>query len=68
MSFQTPHEICSAIQSLTVEELIELKRLLGEQWWDEGGAGVREPREPAPVSPGDAIAQALPEDYWETAE
>lgn len=63
----TPEEICEAIQQLTAEELVELNRLLAE-WPGWGGAGVREPREPVPMSPGDRIAEALPDDYWESSE
>lgn len=41
-----------------------------------GGTGVREPREPSPESPGDAVAveedwpvpAPIATDYWETAE
>ncbi len=61
----TPEEIASAIRQLTMEELVELNRLLSD--WP-GWGGVREPREPVPVSPGDRIAEALPDDYWESAE
>ena len=52
--------LASGILSLTVDELRELNRLL-----ESGGAppiGVREPRRPAPESPGDAIAKDLLED------
>lgn len=47
------------ILGLSVEELIALNRVL-----DEGGGeaiGVREPRVPAPESPGDEIALAKDE-------
>ena len=57
--------IATLIMNLTANELVELNKILGDDF-DLGG--VREPREPAPESPGDAVAVDLPEDYWETAQ
>lgn len=53
------------ILGLSVDELRQLNSML-----EEGGGeavGVREPRRPLPESPGDEIANDIPEDYWETA-
>lgn len=63
-----PEEIAAAIRQMTAPELLELGRLLhdDEGWWEM--VGVREPRTPAPESPGDAAAQGIDPDYWESAE
>jgi hypothetical protein len=57
-------EVMEMIGRLTVDELRELNRRLED---DEGWAGVREPRTPMPSAPA-VEAEAIPEDYWETAE
>ena len=62
----TPQELARAILELPVRDLAVLNRLLREEGLSP--LGVREPREPSPESPGDAIAHDLPEDYWETAQ
>lgn len=63
----TPELVARAIVEMTLEERARLKQLLGgEEGWEM--LGVREPRKPNPESPGDAIANPLPADYWETAE
>lgn len=61
----TPEEIAEAIGHLTISEYNQLIALLNDE--PPPGTGVREPRTPLP-DPGGALAQALPEDYWETAE
>lgn len=63
----SPEEIAAAIRQMSAPELLELGRLLHDDdgWWET--VGVREPRNPAPQSPGDRLAQ-LPEDYWESAQ
>lgn len=63
-----PEEIAAAIRHLNAAQLLELGKLLHDDdgWWET--VGVREPRKPSPESPGDAAAQGLPPDYWETAE
>ena len=62
----SPEEIAAAIKQLSTAQLVELGRWLhdDEGWWDM--VGVREPRTPAPESPGDAVA--IDPDYWESAE
>jgi hypothetical protein len=55
--------VFETIKLLTVEERAELYRLLRGE--DEGGIGVREPRRPAPESPGDAIVNPIPEGLLE---
>jgi hypothetical protein len=62
----TPEELAEHILGLTAPELIRLNEIL----YREGGGpvGVREPRRTPPKSPGDEIADELPEDYWETAQ
>ena len=59
-------QIAKIIQSLTVEQLLELRRLLAEEGGDPTGVGAVIPPD-LPLK-GDAVAQPLPEDYWETAE
>jgi len=54
--------VLEAISQLDRDELLELRLRLQSLWNEgEGGIGVREPREPAPESPGDAIALDLEE-------
>ncbi len=61
----TPEQLAALIRQMPAEDLVELNRLLADDpGW--GASGVREPRRPAPVAPGDSVA--LDPDYWETAE
>jgi hypothetical protein len=63
----TPFDIARAISELNARDLRVLNQLLKDSGMGDA-LGVREPRKPKPESPGDAIANPLPEDYWETAE
>lgn len=45
------------IQQLPIHDLLRLRDLMRDLLDEgEGGAGVREPRAPAPESPGDQVA------------
>jgi hypothetical protein len=63
-----PKIVAALIKELDREELRELRQLLEDDWDDESGAGVAAKLPPQLPLKGSAIAEDLPEDYWETAQ